>query len=282
MPEDRFLSGYTFRIRAVSAAGPGPASDPAVDGDAVRTPALNVSLQWEWDPVENEGEATLVWEGTGDTDLRWWSIYFQKFSHPESSDWDAYIPIRTTRYKIPATFDAGADIAVYITGCTGTPCGRIGLDFVHLERFQTRRPEYGPHGVYGHRRRRADHARLGRPDGCQRHHPLRVFLRWWNGTFGGDIDIPDHNGNGEADETSHTITAISMTPFITDGTAPVNGEIYVVGMRAANANAGGPWTEFRRVVPLAAGVPAARPGLRCCSVAPKTARTITAMIPFPG
>ena len=31
LPEDEFLSGYTFRIRAVNAAGPGPASEPAVE-----------------------------------------------------------------------------------------------------------------------------------------------------------------------------------------------------------------------------------------------------------
>ena len=76
LPEGQFLSGYTFRIRAVNAAGPGPASDPAVEEETatVVTKVSVFSASLEWDATTMK--ATLVWDQTEHAHLRWWSIYF--------------------------------------------------------------------------------------------------------------------------------------------------------------------------------------------------------------
>ena len=94
------------------------------------------------------------------------------------------------------------------------------------------------------------------------HFEYEVALGQYTARRHNDIPDGDDAGASAADETSYTVTAIYNANNVTDGTAPVNGELYAFRLRAANANGGGLWTEWiRGVMPLAAGVPAAPSGL---------------------
>ena len=65
LPAREYRSGYTFRIRAVNAAGPGPASDEAdEEEDAAVTRAYIQRASLEWDATT--GKATLVWDPAAD------------------------------------------------------------------------------------------------------------------------------------------------------------------------------------------------------------------------
>ena len=176
LPRDQFLSGYTFRIRAVNAAGPGPASEPAVEEETetvvtrffVRTASL------EWDATTRK--ATLVWDRTAPANLRRWYIRGNRTEHGTSLNGD--VPIGTPRYELPGTYNAGDLIAVWIVGCVTDSCVRFFASegfSNHLElRFRVGAPNTVPYGVFRHPGRRAGHARLGRLSDGQRHHPLRV------------------------------------------------------------------------------------------------------------
>ena len=76
LPEGRFLSGYTFRIRADNGAGPGPASEPAVEEETetVVDEVYVLSASLEWDATTKK--ATLVWGQTEHANLRRWHVYF--------------------------------------------------------------------------------------------------------------------------------------------------------------------------------------------------------------
>ena len=245
LPEDQFLSGYTFRIRAVNAAGAGPASDPAVEEERAVTRIIVRSASLEWDATTRK--ATLVWDQTEHASLRWWSIYFSRSVHGNASiAWETDLHIGTTRYEIPATFNAGADIAVWIYGCVRIRCAGRLTDPL---RFQAGAPNTAVTGFS---------AIPG--DG-------QITLTWdaptdsgithfqYHGRKGGvgigEHDVPDGDDAGisPGDETSHTLTAD-------------NGFGYDFRLRAANANGSGPWTNFSpSVMPLAAGTPAAPRGV---------------------
>ena len=122
LPEDQFRSGYTIRIRAVNAAGPGPASEPAVEEETedILTTAVYVGdLLVEYDATTKK--ATLVWKhltGARYARLRWWALRFSG-----SSSWNTVLPIGTIRYEIPAQFNGGETISLWIVGCVvQEPC----------------------------------------------------------------------------------------------------------------------------------------------------------------
>ena len=170
---DEFESGYTYRVRAVNAAGPGPASEPAVEEEnevRSRTVVFARSVSVEWDGTS---KATLVWDPlTEHANLRWWAIKFSRSEHGSTArDWDTDLPIGTTRYEIPATFSAGDVIAVWIFGCVSKGCGTAVP--AGVLRLEVGAPNTAVTGFFGHPGRCVNHARLGRPDGQQRH-PLRV------------------------------------------------------------------------------------------------------------
>ena len=261
VPSEQFLSGYTFRIRAVNAAGPGPASDPAVDAEAGRVPARNVSLEWD----AATSKATLVWDETDDADLRWWSIYFNKSAHSNSRYWDAQIPVGTTRYEIPTTFNAGATIYVWISGCVTTGCGASEAELPISSQFIAKTGALDT-VVTGFSVTPGD-AQFTLSWNAPTDSGITHFeyVVWWeHGINRGVNAIPDGDDadSDAGNETSHTVTAINNASHVTDGTAPVNGERYGFRLRAANADGAGPWTQaIRNVMPLAAGVPAAPSGV---------------------
>ena len=71
LPEGEFLSGYTFRIRAVNATGPGPPSDLSVEKETARAVTLvylgHDSTSLEWDATTKK--ATLAWDQTEHANL---------------------------------------------------------------------------------------------------------------------------------------------------------------------------------------------------------------------
>ena len=150
LPEDQFRSGYTFLIRAVNAAGPGPASDEADDEES-RVPirAYIQSALLEWDATTRK--ATLVWDRTalgpwrgGRADLRWWHIHFIERRRIIA------FPVGTTRYEIPGTVDAGDLISVRIAGCNRSDECVVGIDrasgFGRVLRFEAGTPNTVPTG----------------------------------------------------------------------------------------------------------------------------------------
>ena len=239
-PEDEFLSGYTFRIRAVNTLGPGPASDPAVETDVTRT---NVYRAWvEWD--SNTMKATLVWDQTRNTNLRWWSLWFSA-----GSERNAEIPIGTTRYEIPGTFSAGDTITVIISGCAIRGC-------------VTDRRERGARGVSipvgapstvitGFTVTEGDGSIIlawdAPTDTSITHFQYQTSREGYGrgGGSTGDVSDGDDPGSDRDDETSYTVTSLT------------SDDRWSVRLRAANAHGGGPWTHWSRFLwPSSAGVPA--------------------------
>ena len=251
---DEFRSGYTFRIRAVNAAGPGPASEPAVEEEAeerVVTQAYVRSASLEWD--SSTRKATLVWDQTEHANFRWWTIRFSARVHRSTwRDWSTELPIGTTRYEIPATFNGGATIVVWIIGCVSKGCGPSSLSTSAELRFEAGAPNTVLTGFSA----TPDDASITLAWDAPTDSGITHF-EYEVSSASGHTDIPDGDDadTNAGDETSHTVTTIN-------GAAPVNGELYDFRLRAANANGGGPWTEWiRDVMPLAAGVPAAPTGV---------------------
>ena len=151
LPRNEFLSGYTFRVRAVNALGPGPASEPVVgeweeEEELEPIPVLSASLEWD----ATTRKATLVWDQTEHAHLRLWSLYFDRNVHGSSTakSWDTDLPIGTTRYEIPATFNAGAPIVVSIAGCVRARCVTLHASHRRTQlRFEAGGPNAVPQGL---------------------------------------------------------------------------------------------------------------------------------------
>ena len=275
LPPEEFLSGYTFRIRAVNGAGPGPVSEPAVEEEVATAARAHIqSASLEWDATTRK--ATLVWDQTalgarlgGSADLLWWWIHFDTSVHRDAANaWHADLPIRpgTTRYEyeIPATFNAGDPIAVSISACENPRCSGVGILAGRVPdlRFEAGGPITAPTGFSATPGDAQITLAWDDPmDSSITHFEYEV--RRGGRSASGHNDIPD---GADADmnagnETSHTVTAIYNAFGVTDGTAPVNGDDYGFRLRAANANGAGPWTPEVRAIPLAAGVPAAPSGV---------------------
>ena len=269
--------GYTFRIRAVNAAGRGPASDAADEEEdlpAARAYILSASL--EWDAITRK--ATLVWDRTAlgprlgrDADLLWWHLFFRPGGTVSRlRNRRVVLPIGTTRYEIPGTLDAGDPIRVVIGGCErpkSTSC-LVGKDLASETRAPGLRFNAGGSNavVTGFSATPGDEqitlAWDAPTDSGITHfeYEVRAALP----ATRGHNDIPDGDDadTDPGNETSHTVTAIYKAVGVVDGTAPVNGNSYSFRLRAANANGGGPWTEWvQNVIPLASGVPPAPSGL---------------------
>ena len=251
LPDGEFLSGYTFRIRAVNAAGPSPVSDPAVETETARvvTRVFLTSASLEWDATTKK--ATLAWDRTERANLRWWHVYFSRAEHGNTaSDWHADLPIGTTRYEIPATFNAGDDIVVWIAGCVSSGCitsiGRGSLDPL---RFMAGAPNTV---ITGFSVTPGDaEITLAWNDPMDSSITHFEYQGRRGGISIGQHGIPDGGdpGASEADETSHIV-------------AGINGSHYSFRLRAVNANGSGPWTDYSgEVTPLAAGAPAAPSGV---------------------
>ena len=257
LPEEEFPSGYTFRIRAVNAAGPGPASDQAVDeGDWSSARAYIQSASLEWNATTKK--ATLIWDPNAlgprlgrDAEFLWWQVAFV------DSRWDAHLPIATTRYEIPATFNAGESISVWIAGCESHRCitsvdwgiipGRSKMRNPGLS-FVAGGPSAPPTGFSA--TAGDTQITLAWDDPMDSSITKYQYVLSCHGASGTDIPDGDDADSNPGNETSYTITNLS------------NGTNYPVRLRAVNANGSGPWTEcIQNVMPLAAGVPAAPTGV---------------------
>ena len=253
LPEGEFLSGYTFRIRAVNAAGPGPPSDLSVEKKiaraVIRVYLRHDSTSLEWDATTKK--ATLAWDPTEHANFRWWTVYFSRVEHlTAGGDWDTDLPIGTTRYEIPTTFNAGDAIVVFIAGCVSAPCiTRSNIVFARELRFAAGAPSTVITGFSATPGEGEITLAWDNPmDSSITHFEYRGRK---DGISVGLHEVPDGDdpGASKADETSHTFTA-------------TNGASYDFQLRAANANGSAPWSDFTNpVMPLAVGVPAAPSGV---------------------
>ncbi|MDE0206904.1 MAG: fibronectin type III domain-containing protein [Candidatus Tectomicrobia bacterium] len=260
--EEYLSSEYVFRIRAVNALGPGPASERALGeeetGPRARATAIrasNVRVQYD----ANTSVATLVWDPTERDDVRVWSVYFRSSSH---RDWDTVLPVGTTSYAIPDTVSANDDIEVLVVGCLiSLDCGRGGFYTGYFELFGPVVPK-APSGFSATPGDAQIVLAWDAPtDTSITHFEYEMDMPRY-GLASNENTVPDSDNDGSmADETSYTVTTIDNVFRVTSGSPLLNGDIYHFRLRAVNADGDGGWTkQIRDVMPLAAGVPAAPSG----------------------
>ena len=246
LPEDEFVSGYTFRVRAVNAAGPGPASEPAVEEEAEephvnRQFAYNVRVEWN----QTTKKATLVWDQTTNPHLRWWIVLFRNSGNDPRNK---AFPIGTTRYELPGTFNGGDTISPWILGCvTSEPCWfSYQLSVGNRTNLVVGVPER-PTGFSA----TAGDAQIALAWDDPMDSSITKY-QYESGYGTGAVDIPDGDdpGTNPGDETSYVVTGLD------------NGSFYYPRLRAVNANGNGPWTlHITDVGPQAPGTPAPPSGL---------------------
>ena len=265
--QNEYISSHIFRVRAVNAVGPGPASEPSAVHDpevAITRPAQGVAVEWD----STTKKANLVWDATEHDDVRGWSVYFDKIHHGRQAyDWDTFLPVGTTRYEIPATFNAGSQVRLNIAGCiNSTDCARevAGSGYGHILPVGIPGKLSGVSATPGDAQ--ITLAWDDPMDSTITHFEYEVGAYMHGGGASGDNDIPDGDdaGNSPADETSFTITAIYKAIGVPNGTAVTNGELYHIWLRARSSHGRGRWSPVE-VMPLAAGVPGAPTGLMTVS-----------------
>ena len=244
--DEYFPLEHIFRIRAVNAVGPGPASEPSVVEEtetvAIARSASKIAVEWD----STSQEATLVWDATEHDDVRRWSVYFNRDIHGSTSDnWNTVLPVGTTRFEIPGTFNGGDDISVIVAGCLfSTNCLSGGLDY---RTFQVGIPRQ----VSGFSATPGD-AQITLAWDAPTDSSVTSFLYQVGDGTSPIVNIPDGDDadTDAGNETGYIVTGLD------------NGSFHSARLRAVNAHGAGPWTEWiRGVIPLAAGVPAAPSGL---------------------
>ena len=259
LPRGQFLSGYTFRIRAVNAMGPGPASETAVEEGGVvaqaRISASGVALTWD----STTRKATLSWTGTSRTDLHWWQIFFAGHHGHERS---GFVPIGTTRYEIPGTYEGGTRISMWIAGCQNRGCihsGDVRLITEHSLVVGTPQVVTGVSAIPGDAQ--ITLAWDDPMDSSITKFQYEMYAR--NGNPKSHNDIPDGNDAGAdaGDETSYVVTTINRVYNYTEGAPIANGSTYAFRVRATNVHGAGPWSQSVSVTPVHEGVPATPTGL---------------------
>ena len=239
LPKDEFLSGYTFRIRAVNAAGPGPASDPAVEEEAEATASPRIvasGVSVEWDSTTEK--AVLVWNPARSTAVRFWRIYVSRTT-PPGTNANTELPIGTTRYELPGTRDGGDRISVWVYGCA-TLSSR-GCPVITNASHEATHAGFRVDLLVG--------APQTRPTGFSVIPGDAQITLAWEDPMDSSItkyqyqlnrssvfvDIPDGD---DADTDPGNETSYTVTMF--EGANLVNGDYYSAQLRAVNANGAGP------------------------------------------
>ena len=261
LPDDDLKDeSYRFRVRAKNDHGAGPASEEAKavsftgleQGELLRR-----TVRVEWDG--SAGTATLVWDATESTIVRWWQVQF--FDNAAFEQYETHLPIATTRYKIPATLTAGTSFGVSVTGCRVRDCQTSAIDKLSVVLGAPAVPT-GLTATPGD-----DEVTLAWDDPMDA--SITKYQYWYQGhgnRRGSWRDIPDGDDAdmNAGNETSHTVS-----------TGLTNGAPYQFRLRAMNTHGTSGEAEATppSVTPFAIGVPAAPSGLAVAHAGP-SARVI--------
>ena len=261
LPDEYRESDHTYRVRAVNDIGPGPASEPATveAREFIGFFILDASLEWN----QTTRKATLSWDQTEDARIGWWNIFFNTRVHGHNNGLGAILAGGITRYEIPGTFNAGSRISVFIVACVQKGCLPHGTGEQWEINFDVGGPQTAVTGFSATPGNAAVTLAWNDPmDSGITHYEYEMYAGVSSPL--GQNSIPDgpDAGSSAADETSHTVTVVNNVSGVTANTPLENGRDYRFRLRAANANGGGPWTEWtENVVPQAKGIPAAPSGV---------------------